>query len=104
IRKNKNLIYLVLQNFKQTDYNIEEELFSEGLVALWNAILYYDPNNYDPNTISWYGVSSERFDTSSLPDWERCAYQFELCAWARITNGFYYIYGRCFRDHYYITF
>ena len=39
----------------------------------------------------------------NLTNWQTCAYQFQLSAWARTTDGVNLIYGNSFNDHYYIT-
>ena len=49
----------------------------------------------------WYGVTQQEF---SLPDtwdqWHNCAYQFRLLARSRATDGYTYLYGSEFNDHY----
>lgn len=61
-------------------------------------------DHHIPGTLNWPGVQSYKIDSSSLPQWEICAYQFHLWARARTTDGFHYIYGSNFRDHYYIIY
>jgi len=59
----------------------------------------------------WSGVGPGTFVSNSLPaqvagtlaDWQTCAYQFQLSAWARTTDGVNRIYWNTFNDHYYIT-
>ncbi|MEW6380432.1 MAG: right-handed parallel beta-helix repeat-containing protein [bacterium] len=50
---------------------------------------------------TWYGVTQTEF---SLPgdwsQWHNCAYQFRLYARSRATDGYTYLYGREFNDHY----
>lgn len=55
---------------------------------------------------NWSGVTNLLVESknapSPLPDWQQCAYQFRLRAWANVTNGYYYVYSDEFNDHYYI--
>ena len=57
----------------------------------------------------WNGVTQQEFQTIDAPNppgnlepWIRCAYQFRLHAYARTTNGYYYIYWNEFDDHYFL--
>ncbi|MGA1825034.1 MAG: right-handed parallel beta-helix repeat-containing protein [bacterium] len=53
----------------------------------------------------WYGVVEEEINSATdAPglQWKTCAYQFQLQAWDRRTNGEYYLGYKAFRDHYYI--
>ena len=64
----------------------------------------YNPGVHGTN---WSGVSNILVESknapSPLPDWQQCAYQFRLRAWANVTNGYYYIYSNEFNDHYYLS-
>ena len=59
----------------------------------------------------WMGTGLGTVISNSLPaqvvgnltNWQTCAYQFQLSAWARTTDGVNLIYGNSFNDHYYIT-
>ena len=58
----------------------------------------------------WYGAPAvtptnvaAAFGLGALVNWQTCAYQFHLEAWARTINGFGRIYGSSFDDHYYIN-
>ncbi|MGA1869354.1 MAG: right-handed parallel beta-helix repeat-containing protein [bacterium] len=53
----------------------------------------------------WYGVVEKEVNSASdapALTWETCAYEFQLQAWDRRTNGEYYLGYKTFRDHYYI--
>ena len=57
----------------------------------------------------WYGVTDEQFRSENAPNppgnleqWIRCAYQFRLRAYPRVTNGFSWLSGREFSDHYFL--
>lgn len=65
-------------------------------------------NNPDPNAV-WNGVTGQTVAATpaspnpplpALQEWETCAYQFRLRAWARTTNGFGRIYSHSFFDNY----
>ncbi len=59
----------------------------------------------------WSGVGPGTSISNSLPaqvagtlaGWQTCAYQFQLSAWARTTDGVNRIYWNTFNDHYYIN-
>jgi len=49
----------------------------------------------------WPGVTQQEFSLPSTWDqWHNCAYQFRLFARSRATDGYTYLYGREFNDHY----
>lgn len=57
----------------------------------------------------WHGVTEETFNSvdalppsGNLENWKRCAYQFRLRTWSKVTNGYHYIYYKEFNDHYFI--
>ena len=57
----------------------------------------------------WNGVTNTEFESQYAPNppgnlqsWRRCAYQFRLRVWPRITNGFGYLGHTSFEDHYFI--
>lgn len=57
----------------------------------------------------WFGVTGIQFETDDAPPppvgldpWIRCAYQFRLRAYSRVTNGYGYIYWAQFSDHYFL--
>jgi len=57
----------------------------------------------------WHGVTDEQFRSEDAPNppgnleqWIRCAYQFRLRAYPRVTNGFSWRSGREFSDHYFL--
>ena len=55
----------------------------------------------------WFGavnVMVESKNAPSLDPWQRCAYQFRLRAWSRITNGFNYIKWDQFSEYYSLDF
>ncbi len=55
----------------------------------------------------WYGVQETEYsssDSSSLKSWHRCAYQFRLRVTSRTTDGYNYIIGSTFNDHYFLDF
>jgi parallel beta-helix repeat protein len=60
---------------------------------------------------SWVGVGPSTSISNSQPaqvsgllaDWQTCAYQFQLAATARTTDGVNRLYYSVFNDHYYIT-
>lgn len=66
--------------------------------------------SYVPNgNGQWVGFSNEPVAATpanpepplpALQQWETCAYQFRLTAWARTTNGFGRIYHATFFDNY----
>lgn len=56
----------------------------------WNGELNKEYNSIDAMTA---GI---------LKPWITCAYRFRLHAWSRTTDGFHYIRGAEFNDHYYI--
>ncbi|MEW5803119.1 MAG: right-handed parallel beta-helix repeat-containing protein [bacterium] len=50
---------------------------------------------------SWMGVTQQEFSLPGTWDqWHPCAYQFRLVARSRATDGYTYLYGREFNDHY----
>lgn len=57
---------------------------------------------------SWVGVEGVEVETDNAPGalvpWQRCAYQFRLRAYSRVTNGSGYIYSSEFSDHYFLDF
>ena len=57
----------------------------------------------------WNGVTNTEFESINAPNppgnlelWRRCAYQFRLRVWPRITDGFGYLGHTPFEDHYFI--
>lgn len=65
---------------------------------------------HDSTRPLWYGAPAvtttnvaSAFGLGVLANWQTCAYQFHLEAWARTINGFGRIYGSSFDDHYYIN-
>ena len=57
----------------------------------------------------WNGVTNTEFESKDAPNppgnlelWRRCAYQFRLLVWPRITDGFGYWGPTSFEDHYFI--
>ncbi|KPK78130.1 MAG: hypothetical protein AMJ79_00740 [Phycisphaerae bacterium SM23_30] len=57
----------------------------------------------------WNGVTNTEYQSQFAPDppgnlqpWRRCAYQFRLRVWPRITNGFGYLGHSEFNDHYFL--
>lgn len=56
----------------------------------------------------WYNfsgtVESDTHMGTTLKPWEKCAYQFRLRGYSRITNGFHYIISSEYVDHYFIDF
>jgi len=95
-----------------------------GFLHSYSLGSYYGRNHYGGNIAydqyagahaaagpSWMGTGPGAFISNSLPaqvagslaDWQTCAYQFQLSAWARTTDGVNRIYGNTFNDHYYIN-
>lgn len=72
----------------------------------YGGVIATDSYNPGVHGTNWFGVSNLLVESqnapSPLPDWQQCAYQFRLRAWANVTNGYYYIYSNEFNDHYYI--
>ncbi len=72
----------------------------------YGGVIATDSYNPGVHGTNWFGVSNLLVESqnapSPLPDWQQCAYQFRLRAWANVTNGYYYIYYNEFNDHYYI--
>jgi len=67
----------------------------------------YSLNGHDTPGPLWSGlVPPQTFDTvdsmaaNTLNNWETCAYQFRVVAWARTTNGF----GRIYRDDFFANY
>lgn len=66
--------------------------------------------NYSPTpTPLWFGVTGAEYASEDAPSppaglepWIRCAYQFRLRAYSRVTNGYGYIYWSQFSDHYFL--
>ena len=70
---------------------IASESYSPTPDPLWFA-------NFEPE----YRTENAPAPPSGLQDWIRCAYQFRLRAYSRITNGYGYIYWSQFSDHYFL--
>jgi hypothetical protein len=72
----------------------------------YGGVIATDSYNPGVDGTNWYGVTNLLVESknapSPLPNWQQCAYQFRLRAWANVTNGYYYIYSDEFNDHYYI--
>ncbi len=55
----------------------------------------------------WHGVQETEYNSADAPrlkPWTRCAYQFRLRVTSRTTDGFNYIIGSTFNDHYFLEF
>ncbi len=59
----------------------------------------------------WNGVTNVEYESNplwldpppgSLQSWRRCAYQFRLRVWPRVTNGYGYLRHSSFSDHYFL--
>ncbi len=57
----------------------------------------------------WHAATTDEYNSEDAPapptglePWIRCAYQFRLRAYSRITNGYNYIYSTPFSDHYFL--
>jgi hypothetical protein len=104
--------------FEFTAYHPSGFLFSYYLAS------YYGRNRFGgyialdqyagPHAVSgpfWAGVGPGTQISNSLPaqvsgsltNWQTCAYQFQVGAWARTTDGVNRIYWSTFDDHYYIS-
>jgi hypothetical protein len=63
---------------------------------------------YNPAILTrpyWHGVQETEYSSAasaSLYPWQGCAYQFRLRVYSRTTNGFTYIIGKEFNDHYFL--
>ncbi|MCP4713183.1 MAG: hypothetical protein GY869_31520, partial [Planctomycetes bacterium] len=59
--------------------------------------------------VLWHGVTGTEFQSKyasdppgNLQNWRRCAYQFRLRVWPRITDGSGYLGHSTFSDHYFL--
>lgn len=96
---------------------------TNGFLGSYSLASYYGRNRFGgyvaqdqyashaAGGVSWIGVGPGTGISNSVPSqvsgvlsaWQTCAYQFQLSATARTTDGVNLLYWTTFNDHYYIT-
>jgi hypothetical protein len=61
-----------------------------------------DPLWFENTQPEYASVDAPPISAGGLEEWIRCAYQFRLRGYSRITNGYNYIYSAHFSDHYFL--